>query len=44
VEDPSGPLGPEDLGTHLGSLEEAPQLHADFQAKRDGRIEVLINP
>lgn len=44
VEDPSDPLGLDDLVTHHGSLSDAPRLYSDFQDKKDGCIKVVLNP
>jgi threonine dehydrogenase-like Zn-dependent dehydrogenase len=44
VEDPTDPLGLDDLVTHHGSLDDAPALYADFQAKKNGCIKVVLNP
>ncbi|MGN6325598.1 alcohol dehydrogenase catalytic domain-containing protein [Pseudolysinimonas sp.] len=44
VEDPSDPLGTEDLVTHHGSLDEAPDLYAAFRDKQDGCVKVVLNP
>ena len=38
------PLGVEDFATHRLPLEQAPQAYADFQAKRDGTVKVLLRP
>jgi len=38
------PLGVEDLATHRLPLEEAPRAYADFQAKQNGTIKVLLQP
>ena len=38
------PLGTEDLATHRVPLERAPEAYADFQAKRDGAIKVVLTP
>ncbi|MET0901902.1 MAG: alcohol dehydrogenase catalytic domain-containing protein [Acidimicrobiales bacterium] len=38
------PLGVDDFATHRLSLEQAPQAYADFQAKRDGTVKVLLRP
>jgi threonine dehydrogenase-like Zn-dependent dehydrogenase len=44
VEGDEDPLGVEDLATHRLPLQEAPQAYADFQAKRNGTIKVLLQP
>ena len=44
VEDPTDPLGVEDLTTHRVSLEDAPDAYEMFQEKRDGCIKVVITP
>jgi threonine dehydrogenase-like Zn-dependent dehydrogenase len=38
------PLGVDDFATHRLPLEQAPQAYADFQAKRDGTVKVLLRP
>jgi threonine dehydrogenase-like Zn-dependent dehydrogenase len=38
------PLGVEDLASHHLPLDEAPAAYADFQAKRDGSIKVVLQP
>lgn len=44
VEDPADPLGVDDLVTHRGSLEEAPDLYQLFKKKEDGCVKVVLNP
>nr|WP_218886327.1 zinc-dependent alcohol dehydrogenase [Kineococcus aurantiacus] len=44
VEDPSDPLGIDDLTTHRVPLEDAPEAYEMFQAKRDGCIKVVLKP
>jgi len=38
------PLGVDDFATHRLPLEQAPEAYADFQAKRDGTVKVLLQP
>ena len=38
------PLGVDDFATHRLDLEEAPDAYANFQAKRDGTVKVLLRP
>jgi threonine dehydrogenase-like Zn-dependent dehydrogenase len=38
------PLGVDDFATHRLLLEQAPEAYADFQAKRDGTVKVLLRP
>ena len=38
------PLGVDDFATHRLALEEAPDAYANFQAKRDGTVKVLLRP
>lgn len=38
------PLGTESFATHRLALDAAPQAYADFQAKRDGVVKVLLQP
>jgi threonine dehydrogenase-like Zn-dependent dehydrogenase len=38
------PLGVEAFATHRLPLEQAPAAYADFQAKRDGSVKVLLQP
>jgi threonine dehydrogenase-like Zn-dependent dehydrogenase len=38
------PLGTEDFATHRLPLTAAPQAYADFQAKQDGTVKVLLQP
>lgn len=44
VEDPSDPLGVEDLTTHRVPLEQAPDMYEIFQKKEDGCIKVVLTP
>ncbi len=44
LDDPSDPLGVEDLATHRLPLSEAPHGYEIFQKKQDGTIKVLLNP
>lgn len=44
VEDPSDPLGVEDLVTHRVPLERAPEMYELFQKKQDGCIKVVLEP
>lgn len=44
VEDPSDPLGTEDLVTHRLPLSSAPEAYEMFQKKEDGCIKVVLNP
>ncbi|MET1016229.1 MAG: alcohol dehydrogenase catalytic domain-containing protein [Leifsonia flava] len=44
VEDPSDPLGVEDLVTHRVRLDEAPAMYDTFNEKEDGCIKVVIQP
>ena len=44
VEDPSDPLGTEDLVTHRVGLEDAPQMYDLFRDKQDGCIKVVLTP
>lgn len=44
VEDASDPLGIDDLVTHRGSLEEAPDLYELFKNKEDGCVKVVLTP
>jgi len=44
VEDPTDPLGVEDLVTHRVPLSEAPNMYDIFSAKSDGCIKVVLNP
>jgi threonine dehydrogenase-like Zn-dependent dehydrogenase len=44
VTDDADPLGTEDLVTHRGTLEDAPQLYETFQKKDDGCIKIVLNP
>ena len=44
VEDPSDPLGVEDLVTHRVPLEKAPEMYETFSAKEDGCIKVVLTP
>lgn len=38
------PLGVDDFATHRLPLSEAPQAYADFQAKHNGTVKVLLHP
>jgi threonine dehydrogenase-like Zn-dependent dehydrogenase len=44
VEDPSDPLGVEDLVTHRVPLDKAPEMYETFSAKEDGCIKVVLTP
>jgi threonine dehydrogenase-like Zn-dependent dehydrogenase len=44
VEDPSDPLGVEDLVTHRVPLDQAPEMYDTFQKKKDGCIKVVLTP
>ncbi|MDR6612578.1 alcohol dehydrogenase catalytic domain-containing protein [Leifsonia sp. 1010] len=44
VEDPSDPLGTEDLVTHKVPLEEAARMYDVFRDKEDGCIKVVLTP
>ena len=44
VEDPSDPLGTEDLTTHRVPLERAAEMYDLFQKKEDGCIKVVLQP
>jgi threonine dehydrogenase-like Zn-dependent dehydrogenase len=44
VEDPSDPLGVEDLVTHRVPLERAPEMYETFMKKEDGCIKVVLQP
>ncbi|MFD0484474.1 zinc-dependent alcohol dehydrogenase [Kineococcus sp. GCM10028916] len=44
VEDPTDPLGIDDLTTHRVPLEDAPDAYEMFQTKRDGCIKVVLEP
>lgn len=44
VEDPSDPLGVDDLVTHRGALEDAPRLYRTFRDKADGCVKVVLTP
>jgi threonine dehydrogenase-like Zn-dependent dehydrogenase len=44
VEDPTDPLGIDDLVTHRVPLEDAPDAYEMFQTKRDGCIKVVLEP
>jgi threonine dehydrogenase-like Zn-dependent dehydrogenase len=44
VEDPSDPLGIDDLVTHTVSLDEAPEMYELFKNKDDGCIKVVLKP
>ena len=38
------PLGVDDFATHRLALDRPPEAYADFQAKRDGTVKVLLRP
>jgi threonine dehydrogenase-like Zn-dependent dehydrogenase len=44
VEDPSDPLGVEDLVTHRVPLDRAPEMYEIFAKKEDGCIKVVLTP
>lgn len=44
TEDPTDPLGLDDLVTHTAPLSEGPALYAKFQKKEDGCIKVVLKP
>lgn len=44
VEDPTDPLGVDDLVTHRLPLAEAPSAYEMFQDKSDGCIKVVLDP
>lgn len=44
IEDPSDPLGTEDLVTHRVPLERAPEMYTTFREKDDGCIKVVLQP
>lgn len=44
VEDPSDPLGVEDLVTHRMPLERGPEAYEKFQKKQDGCVKVVLDP
>ena len=44
VEDPTDPLGVEDLVTHRVPLDKAPEMYETFSAKEDGCIKVVLTP
>jgi threonine dehydrogenase-like Zn-dependent dehydrogenase len=44
VEDPSDPLGTEDLVTHRVPIEDAPELYTTFRDKEDGCVKVVLEP
>jgi len=44
VEDPTDPLGTEDLVTHRVPLDDAAELYATFRDKEDGCIKVVLQP
>lgn len=44
VDDPSDPLGVLDLTTHTAPLDEAPVIYEKSQKKKDGCIEVVLEP
>lgn len=41
---PADPLGTEDLVTHRGSLDDAPELYDAFRDKDDGCVKVVLSP
>jgi len=44
VENPSDPLGLEDLATHHVPLERGPEMYETFKNKEDGCIKVVLKP
>ena len=44
TEDPTDPLGLDDLVTHTAPLAQGPELYAKFQKKEDGCIKVVLKP
>lgn len=38
------PLGVDDFATHRIAIDDAPKAYADFQAKQEGTVKVLIRP
>ena len=44
VEDPSDPLGTEDLVTHHVPLDRGPEMYDTFKNKEDGCIKVVLQP
>ncbi|WP_313542362.1 alcohol dehydrogenase catalytic domain-containing protein [Leifsonia aquatica] len=44
VEDPSDPLGTEDLVTHHASIDDAPAMYDLFRDKKDGCVKVVLHP
>ena len=44
VEDPSDPLGVDDLVTHRVPLSEAPEAYKKFRDKEDNCIKVVLDP
>ncbi|KQR46754.1 alcohol dehydrogenase catalytic domain-containing protein [Frigoribacterium sp. CFBP 8754] len=44
VEDPTDPLGTEDLTTHPVPLDRAPEMYELFKKKEDGCIKVVLKP
>jgi threonine dehydrogenase-like Zn-dependent dehydrogenase len=38
------PLGVDDFATHRLPLESAPDAYAQFQAKKDGMVKVVLDP
>ncbi|MFK3668889.1 alcohol dehydrogenase catalytic domain-containing protein [Leifsonia aquatica] len=44
VEDPSDPLGTEDLVTHHASIDDAPGMYDLFRDKKDGCVKVVLHP
>jgi len=44
VEDPTDPLGTEDLVTHRVGLDDAPRMYELFRDKADGCVKVVLTP
>jgi threonine dehydrogenase-like Zn-dependent dehydrogenase len=44
AEDPTDPLGLDDLVTHTVPLDKGPELYETFQKKGDGCIKVVLKP
>lgn len=44
VEDPTDPLGTEDLVTHRVPIDDAPELYTTFRDKEDGCVKVVLQP
>lgn len=44
AEDSSDPLGLGDFATHRVALDQAPDVYANFQAKKDNTVKVLFKP